>query len=210
MISDKVVVRRLGLVNYQDAFDRMRLFSSKRDDDTVDEFWLLQHQPVFTQGYSCRHVPVGSTDIPVISTDRGGQITYHGPGQIIVYLLLDIKRRNQGIRNLVHLVESAVIAILDSYGVEGETRPDAPGVYVLGQKIASLGIRIARGCSYHGLSLNVDMDTAPFMLIDVCGIRGLEVTTFRQLGIHADINEVEEHCISSLSDKLGYHKIVYS
>ena len=210
MITDKVVVRRLGLVNYQDAFDRMRLFSSKRDADTVDEFWLLQHQPVYTQGYSCKLVPVGSTDIPVISTDRGGQITYHGPGQIIVYLLLDLRRRNQGIRNLVHLVESAIIAILDSYGVEGETRPDAPGVYVLGQKIASLGIRIARGCSYHGLSLNVDMDTAPFMLIDVCGIRGLEVTTFRQLGIHADINEVEENCISRLSDKLGYNKIVYS
>ena len=210
MINDQVVVRRLGLVNYQDAFDRMRLFSSKRDADTLDEFWLLQHQPVFTQGYSCKRVPVGSTDIPVIPTDRGGQITYHGPGQIVVYLLLDIRRRNQGIRNLVNLVESAIIAILDSYGVEGETRPDAPGVYVLGQKIASLGIRIARGCSYHGLSLNVDMDTAPFMLIDVCGIRGLEVTTFRQLGIHAAINEVEENCISSLSDKLGYNKIVYS
>ena len=210
MKNDQVVVRRLGFVNYQDAFDRMQLFSSKRDADTVDEFWLLQHQPVFTQGYSCKHVPVGSTNIPVIPTDRGGQITYHGPGQIIVYLLLDIRRRNQGIRNLVHLVESAIIAILDSYGVEGEIRPDVPGVYVLGQKIASLGFRIARGYSYHGLSLNVDMDTAPFMLIDVCGIRGLEVTTFRQLGIHADINEVEEKCISSLSDKLGYNKIVYS
>ena len=145
----------------------------------------------------------------MVATDRGGQITYHGPGQLIVYLLLDIRRRKQGVRNFVLAIESAIIATLRHYRIEGQTRFKAPGVYVGEKKIASLGIRVSRGCTYHGLSLNVDLDPEPFRAIDVCGIKGLEVTTLRMLNGNCDMNEVQIHCAEELARQLGYRTIVY-
>ena len=187
----------------------MQDFTKTRTSETVDEFWILQHDSVYTQGYSCSQLPLAHTSIPVVATDRGGQITYHGPGQLIVYLLLDIKRRNQGVRNFVLAIESAIISTLRHYRIEGQTKFKAPGVYVGEKKIASLGIRVSRGCTYHGLSLNVDLDTEPFRAIDVCGIKGLEVTTMRILNGDCDMNEVQIHCAEELARQLGYRNIAY-
>ena len=196
-------------MKYQRTFDQMRRFSTERTCETPDEFWLLQHFPVYTRGYSCTDELLEPSDVPVIPTDRGGQMTYHGPGQLVIYLLLDIKRRNQGIRNLVSNVESAVVSVLESYGVRANTRPNAPGVYVDNRKIASLGIRITRGCSYHGLSLNVDMDTTPFEHIVVCGMSDLEVVTMRCLGIEEHLENIADRCVGYLRESLGYSKLRY-
>ncbi len=206
-LERRVVVRRLGLVPYQDTQQAMKRFTARREPDSDDEFWLLQHHPVYTQGYSCSQVPFHPTAIPVIKSDRGGQITYHGPGQIIVYLLLDLKRRNQGVRHFVRRIEAAIIAVLARCGVDGKTRPDAPGVYVQGSKIASLGLRIHRGCSYHGLSLNADMDLSPFENIEVCGIQGLNAVSLRALGVKHGSDRIEDYCIQELSRKLGCEPI---
>ena len=207
MTSNQVVVRKSGLVPYQQAFDEMRRFSVERDSDTADELWVLEHEPVYTLGYSCKSRPRGITKIPVISTDRGGQITYHGPGQLIIYLLLDVTRLQQGVRHLVSSIEAAIRDVLQGYGIYSELRENAPGVYVDGEKIASIGIRISRGCSYHGLSLNVDVDTEPFESIDVCGIPGLKVTNLRRLGCTEPKESIQERCITSLCRHLNYETI---
>ncbi len=199
----RVVVRRLGLIQYQETLQAMQRFTAQRAPDSADEVWLLQHPAVYTQGYSCTQVPLNPTTIPLVKTDRGGQLTYHGPGQIIIYLLFDLKRRKLGIRHIVHTIEAAIVAVLARCGVEGKVRPDAPGVYVQGNKIASLGLRIHRGCSYHGLSLNVNMDLSPFKNIEVCGIQGLDVVSLRKLGVKHDIQVIEDYCIHELSQKLG-------
>ncbi len=204
----RVVVRRLGLVNYEVTLEYMKQFTSKRDPNTVDEFWLLQHDAVYTQGYTCTQVPHNPTTIPVIKTDRGGQISYHGPGQLVLYLLLDLKRRKQGIRHFIHTIETAIIAILARCGVYAEVRPDAPGVYVQQRKIASLGIRVHRGCSYHGVSLNVDMDLSPFRNIEICGIKGLDVISLRQLKVKQDIQSIENYCVEEFSQLLEYESVV--
>ncbi|WP_232334957.1 lipoyl(octanoyl) transferase LipB [Pseudohalioglobus lutimaris] len=156
----------------------MREFTDSRDANTPDELWLLQHPRVFTQGQAgkAEHV-LAAGDIPVIQVDRGGQVTYHGPGQWVLYLLVDIKRRGMGVRNLVSLIEAAIVLALAEYGIAAAPDPKAPGVYVDGEKIASLGLRVRRGCSYHGLSLNVDMDLEPFQRINPCGFEGLRVTS---------------------------------
>ncbi len=187
----------------------MQAFTSSRDAQSNDEFWLLEHEPVYTQGYSCGQLPFAPTQIPIVATDRGGQLTYHGPGQLVVYLLLDIRNRNQGVRNLVSAIESAIVTLLRGYGIQGETRSKAPGVYVEDCKVASLGIRVSRGCTYHGLSLNVDMDTRPFKGIDVCGFRNLEVTTLQKLGVDRDLKSVRLDCAEELSRELGYRYISY-
>ena len=175
-------VRRLGLQPYQPVIAEMHAFSAQRTADTVDELWLLQHERVFTQGQAGKpeHI-LARGDIPVVQSDRGGQVTYHGPGQLIVYFLLDVKRREAGVRTLVDLIEQSVLRVLASYGIEGELMRSAPGVYVGGQKIAALGLRIRRGCSLHGLSFNIDMDLAPFSRINPCGYAGLESTQLRNL-----------------------------
>ena len=176
------VVRKLGLADYQPVLDAMREFTDQRDADTPDELWLLQHPRVFTQGQAgkAEHV-LAPGDIPVIQVDRGGQVTYHGPGQWVIYLLVDIKRSGVGVRALVTLIENAIVCLLAEYGIESAPRADAPGVYVDGDKIASLGLRVRRGCSYHGLALNVDMDLEPFQRINPCGYEGLQVTSMAQL-----------------------------
>jgi lipoyl(octanoyl) transferase len=177
-----LLTRELGLVEYAPTLEAMRAYTDSRDRESPDELWLLQHPRVFTQGQAGRaeHL-LAPGDIPVIQVDRGGQVTYHGPGQVVIYLLLDLKRRALGVRALVDLIEQSVVQLLSGYGIEAEPRPDAPGVYVAGEKIASLGLRVRRGCSYHGLALNVDMDLEPFQRINPCGHQGLRVTSMASL-----------------------------
>ena len=179
------VVKRLGLVDYESTWQSMRDFTLQRTADTPDELWLLQHPPVYTLGVAARaqHLPRFDNGIPVVKTDRGGQITYHGPGQLVVYLLLDMKRHALTVRPLVRLMENAVIDLLAEYGVTAGGRVDAPGVYAGNAKVAALGLRIRNGCCYHGIALNAEMDLAPFRAIDPCGYPGLAVTQTRDLGI---------------------------
>ena len=186
-----LVHRCLGLQEYETVWRQMRDFTDSRTPETPDEAWLLEHPPIFTLGQAGRrHHLLDPGNIPVLQVDRGGQITYHGPAQLILYLLLDLRRRGLGVRQLVSLMEQAVIGLLGSYGVEARARRDAPGVYVAERKIASLGLRVRRGCSFHGLSLNVDMDLAPFDMINPCGFRGLEVTQTSDLGIDAPVDDI--------------------
>ena len=171
-------IRRLGQVDYLDTWQAMQEFTNQRDHDTDDELWLLQHPQVFTQGQAgkAEHLLMPG-DIPVVQSDRGGQVTYHGPGQWVLYLLVNLRRNGLGIRDLVDLIEHSIVAVLADYGIDSAPRPDAPGVYVKGEKIASLGLRVRRGCSYHGLALNVDMDLEPFSRINPCGHEGMAVTS---------------------------------
>ena len=179
----------------------MQQFTSGRSDGTPDELWLLEHPPVYTLGLAGRdeHLPRTANGIPVVRIDRGGQITYHGPGQVVVYLLLDMKRRSLSVRPLVRLMEQAVIDLLADHGVNAVFRADAPGVYVDQAKIAALGLRIRRGCCYHGLALNVDMDLAPFRDINPCGFPGLDVTQTSDLGITASPDVMGEQLIQHLA-----------
>jgi lipoyl(octanoyl) transferase len=194
-------VRRLGRVDYQSALQAMQSFSLGRVADTRDEIWLLEHPPVYTLGIAGRpeHLPRAASDIPMIKTDRGGQVTYHGPGQIVAYLLLDLRRRGLSVRPLVRMMEGSVIDLLAAYGIAASGRVDAPGVYVDGAKIAALGLRVRNGCCYHGLAFNVDMDLSPFRSIDPCGYPGLAVTQARDIGIR-DTMEV-------LGEKLSRHLV---
>ncbi len=182
MAAAPLLLRRLGQVEYAPTLARMREFTDTREADTPDELWLLQHPPVFTQGQAGRAEHLLDTDaIPVVQADRGGQVTYHGPGQWVVYLLLDLQRRQLGVRDLVSLIEHSTIRLLAEYGIQAALRPGAPGVYVADAKIAALGLRVRRGCSYHGLALNVDMDLEPFSRINPCGYADLPVTSMAQL-----------------------------
>ena len=172
----------LGKVDYQQTFESMRKVTRERDDSTADQLWLLQHDPVFTQGISgkAEHL-LSPGDIPVIQIDRGGQVTFHGPGQLVVYVLFDLRRAGKNVRQLVTDLEQAIIGLLEDYEIAAAANPRAPGVYVDGRKIASLGLKVSRGCSYHGLALNVDMDLQPFSRINPCGHPGLEVTSMAAL-----------------------------
>ncbi len=192
VIPPAPAVRFLGVAEYQPTWDAMRQFTAWRKPDTRDEIWLLQHPPVYTQGQAGKpeHL-LNAHDIPVVKIDRGGQITYHGPGQIVMYVLLDLRRWGLNVRQLVRLLEQAVIDLLASHGVGAEGRDDAPGVYVNGAKIAALGLKIRNGCCYHGLSFNVDMDLTPFSPINPCGYAGLRVSQARDLGITTPFDELE-------------------
>ncbi|HEY2591906.1 MAG TPA: lipoyl(octanoyl) transferase LipB [Steroidobacteraceae bacterium] len=178
-----VILRRLGLVEYEPTWRAMQRFTDERDASTPDEVWLLEHPPIFTLGLAGKleHV-LAPGDIPVIQTDRGGQVTYHGPGQLVVYPLLDLRRLRLGVRELVMALEDAVIGYVAGLGIEARSRRDAPGVYVEGRKLASVGLRIRRGASYHGIALNVNMDLEPFGRINPCGYAGLEITQLAALG----------------------------
>jgi lipoyl(octanoyl) transferase len=185
-------VRRLGQVEYEPTWRAMQAFTAARAGATRDELWLLQHPPVYTLGQAgkAEHL-IAPTDIPVVAIDRGGQITYHGPGQLVVYVLVDLRRRGYGIRELVTRMEQAVIDFLAAQGVTAARLPGAPGVYVDGAKIAALGLRVKQGCTYHGLALNLDMDLAPFAAINPCGYAGMRVTQCRDLGIAMPLAEAE-------------------
>ena len=178
------IVRNLGLSDCQTTWRAMRRFTDARTEKTADEIWLVEHPPVFTLGQAGKpeHL-IAETDIPVLKIDRGGQITYHGPGQVVMYTLIDLRRRGLGVRQFVGALEEAVIALLDDLGLTGVRREDAPGVYVGGAKIASLGLRIRRGSSYHGVALNVDLDLEPFNLINPCGFPDMPVTRLKDLGV---------------------------
>lgn len=187
-----VVIRHLGCVPYEPTWHAMQNFTQTRDADSPDEIWLLEHPSVFTQGQAgkAEHV-LAAGDIPVVQVDRGGQVTYHGPGQLVAYILVDVRRAGQGVRDLVSRIENTLIDVLSQYGVAAEAKPDAPGVYVAGNKIASLGLRIRRGCSFHGLALNVDMDLQPFHRINPCGYAGLKMTQLRdEIQQSVDLSEV--------------------
>jgi lipoyl(octanoyl) transferase len=181
----------------------MQAFTAARGPDTADEIWLLEHPPVFTLGLAGKREHILQvSDIPIIPIDRGGQVTYHGPGQLVAYLLLDLKRRGYGVRELVQRMEQAVIDLLADYGIEGQRRDKAPGVYVSEKKIAALGLRIKHGMSYHGLALNVDMDLTPFGYINPCGYEGLEVTQLSALGVQDSLGEVSARLLARLEARL--------
>lgn len=181
----------------------MQAFTEQRTADTVDEFWLTQHPPVFTLGLNgkAEHL-LAPGDIPVVQCDRGGQVTYHGPGQIVLYLLLDLRRRNLGVKSLVHKMEQAIIDVLAQYGIDAQRKTGAPGIYVEGAKIAALGLRVRKGCSYHGLSLNVDMELEPFSRINPCGYAGLPTVQMRDLIPAPDTAALSQALLESLQNQL--------
>lgn len=186
-------MRRLGRVEYEPTWRAMQDFTARRTADTPDEIWLLEHPPVYTQGQAGKpeHL-IAATAIPLVPIDRGGQITYHGPGQIVAYVLVDLRRRGYGVRELVTRMEQAVIDLLAAQGVAAARQPGAPGVYVDGAKIAALGLRVKHGCTYHGLALNVDMDLTPFAAINPCGYAGMPVTQCRDLGVTLTLPQAEQ------------------
>ncbi|MDP3585322.1 MAG: lipoyl(octanoyl) transferase LipB [Thiobacillus sp.] len=192
-------MRGLGRVAYVPTWRAMQDFTAQRTTDTPDEIWLLEHPPVYTQGQAGKpeHL-IAATDIPVVPIDRGGQITYHGPGQLVAYVLVDLRRRGYGIRELVTRMEQAVIDLLTDHGVVAARQPGAPGVYVGGAKIAALGLRVKHGCTYHGLALNVDMDLAPFAAINPCGYAGMAVTQCRDHGVQLTLPQTEQALTQAL------------
>jgi lipoyl(octanoyl) transferase len=209
MTAETVIVRHLPESDYGSIFQKMQQFNQQRDSSTQDEIWLLQHPPVFTLGLNGKkeHV-LDAGNIPLVQTDRGGQVTYHGPGQLIAYILFDIRRNKRGVRELVNCLEDAVIDLLVEDGIQAVARKDAPGVYVDGRKVAALGLRVKKGGCYHGLSLNVDMDLAPFKRINPCGYEGLEVTSMRELGLTHNIKQIEQSLLDSLCRHFEIQNIV--
>ncbi|WP_257276211.1 MULTISPECIES: lipoyl(octanoyl) transferase LipB [unclassified Endozoicomonas] len=203
----KLNIRYLGRQPYEPVFEAMKAFSEQRDEQTVDEFWFVEHDPVFTQGQAGKpeHV-LAPGDIPVVQVDRGGQVTYHGPGQLVVYLLMDVRRSGSGPRKVVSAIENAIIKVLASYGVESCARPDAPGVYIDGAKIAALGLRFRQMRSYHGLSINLDMDLEPFTRINPCGYEGLQVAQLREFRNPVQWDEVSSRLLECLMEELGYNE----
>ena len=202
----ELVVRHLGLADYLPTLEAMRRFTAERDESTPDEIWLLQHPRVFTQGQAgkAEHL-LAPVDIPVIQVERGGQVTYHCPGQLVAYLMLDLRRKKLGVRELVTAMEQALVDVLAGYGIEAAPKADAPGVYVAGDKIASLGLRVRNGCSFHGLALNVDMDMAPFQRINPCGYAGLKMVQLKDLLETApSLDEVAQRLEPALRERLGY------
>jgi lipoyl(octanoyl) transferase len=192
-------VRHLGLVAYEPTWRAMQAFTQARDAETPDEIWLVEHPAVFTLGLAGRREHVlAQGDIPVVATDRGGQVTYHGPGQAVAYVLLDLRRLGIGVKTLVNKLETAAIEALARFGVEGARVAGRPGVYVGGKKIAAVGLRVARGCTYHGLALNVDLALQPFTRIDPCGYPGLESTSLAAEGARASISEVQRELAAAL------------
>lgn len=202
--SAPCIVKRLGRVEYQQTAAAMRAFTSRRDADTADELWIVEHPPVYTLGVGAdlAHGPKGLNHVPVVRSERGGEITYHGPGQVVLYALFDLARRGIRVSEFVALLEQAVIDLLAECGVAAQRRAGAPGVYADGAKVAALGLRVSRGRCYHGMALNVDMDLAPFSAIDPCGFPGLRVTQTRDLGVRRSPQDLGERLGAILIGKL--------
>ncbi len=210
-INEQVLIRELGIEPYQPTWEKMQAFTAERDESTRDEIWLLQHEPVFTQGQAGKAEHLISTgDIPVVQVDRGGQVTYHGPGQLIVYLLINLRRRKMGVREIVDVMEKSLVALLADYGIDAYAKPDAPGVYVNDAKIASLGLRVRRGCSFHGLALNLDMDLEPFLRINPCGYAGMQMTQLAELTEMPPINQLMKDLVNHLVNKIGYNQVSFT
>ena len=210
--SHFVLIRQQqGLVPYLPTYQAMQNFTKHRDDETFDEIWLLEHGPVYTLGQTGRREHLIHTgNIPVHVVDRGGQVTYHGPGQLVAYVLMDVKRRHWTIKQLVYALEQAVIDYLTTIPLRGERRDRAPGIYIQGQKLSSLGLRISRGCSYHGLSLNIDMDLSPFSGINPCGYTGLRMTQLHDLGINQSVRQITLDFLPYLLSTLDYSSFVWT
>jgi len=211
MISQPLIVRQLGRQSYVPVWQAMQAFTDNRTSETDDELWLVEHDPVFTQGQAgkAEHVLMPG-DIPVVQVDRGGQVTYHGPGQQVAYFLIDLRRKKIGVRQLVSAIEDSVVALLAKYDIESAPRADAPGVYVGDKKICSLGLRIRKGSSFHGLALNVAMDPEPFLRINPCGYAGMEVTQVREQGGPEVLEIVGKDLIDAVAEKLNFESISWS
>jgi lipoyl(octanoyl) transferase len=205
-----LIVRSLGQQPYTETWEAMKAFTASRDADTVDELWCLEHPSVFTQGQAgkAEHILLPG-DIPVVQVDRGGQVTYHGPGQLVIYLLINLTRRKQGVRALVDDIEQSIVATLAGLGIDAAPRPDAPGVYVDGAKIASLGLRVRRGCSFHGLALNVNMDMGPFSRINPCGYAGMPMCQVRDFQAGATVADLERRLVKELVQRLGHEQVMH-
>ncbi|MBV7300521.1 lipoyl(octanoyl) transferase LipB [Enterovibrio paralichthyis] len=208
MQQNRLIIKQLGLRPYQPTWQAMHDFTDSRDAETTDEIWLVEHEPVFTQGQAGKAEHLLETgDIPVVQSDRGGQVTYHGPGQQVAYFLIDLKRKKLGVRELVTAIENIVIDTLAHFGIESRARPDAPGVYVGDSKICSLGLRIRRGCSFHGLALNINMDLSPFLRINPCGYAGMAMTQTVDLGGPASLAELYPVLVEKLTSHLSYDQV---
>jgi len=209
-IAEALIIRDLGLVDYESTWAKMQQFTDQRDESVVDEIWLLEHPPVFTQGQAgkAEHL-LFPGDIPVVQVDRGGQVTYHGPGQLVAYVLLNIKRRGLGVRHLVTLIEQSIIDTLGAYQVTAYAKPDAPGVYIAERKVASLGLRVRKGCTFHGLALNVDMDLSPFKRINPCGYAGMEMIQTKDLGGPQTMADAKQTLSNQLVRLLNAHHVSY-
>ncbi|MBS9838091.1 lipoyl(octanoyl) transferase LipB [Vibrio alginolyticus] len=210
-MQHQLVVKRLGRQDYEPVWKAMHEFTDQRTEETRDEVWLVEHNPVFTQGQAgkAEHL-INTGDIPVVQSDRGGQVTYHGPGQLVVYFLINLRRKKLGVRDLVTTIENLVINTLKAYNIDSAARPDAPGVYVAGKKICSLGLRIRKGCSFHGLALNVNMDLTPFLRINPCGYEGMEMVQVSQFGGPDNVEAVEKQLIEELVTLLDYEQVEFS
>ncbi len=208
-MTPTLFIRRLGRTEFESTWRAMQDFTTARNAEMPDEIWLTEHSPVYTLGLNRKDVRMPTRDdIPVVNTDRGGKITYHGPGQTIIYLLIDLKRKGMNVRQLVSAMENSVVTLLAEMNVPALARADAPGVYVHDKKIASVGLRLKKECCYHGIALNVDMDLSPFSAIDPCGYRGLEVTQLRDLNIHLSQAETAEKLLKYLTKELGYSDLI--
>lgn len=204
-MSNELIIRHLGRQPYEPVWHAMQAFTDERDSDTIDELWIVEHDPVFTQGQAGKEEHLlAPGDIPVVPVDRGGQVTYHGPGQLVVYFLLDIRRLKFGVRQLVNHIEDTIIDALAPYQITANSRRDAPGVYVDGDKVCSLGLRIRRGCSFHGLALNVNMDMEPFSRINPCGLTGIKMVQTSDLGGPDSFEKAAEVVVNQFVERIGY------
>ncbi|AAW85238.1 lipoyl(octanoyl) transferase LipB [Aliivibrio fischeri] len=217
-MNKRLVVKNLGRQDYEPVWKAMHTFTDERDENTCDEVWLVEHNPVFTQGQAGKEEHVlAAGDIPIVKSDRGGQVTYHGPGQLVAYVLINLRRKNIGVRELVTHIENTVINTLSHFNVESAARPDAPGVYVDNKKICSLGLRIRKGCSFHGLALNINMDLSPFLRINPCGYAGMEMIQLHDLvkdnmtveNKAEHVEDVHPLLIKELTTLLDYTDIEY-
>lgn len=206
----KLHVHHLGLQSYENIWHDMQQFTDNRTAETDDEIWFVQHPSIYTLGKNgkAEHIIGTVKDIPVLAVDRGGQVTYHGPGQLVIYVLLDLSRLKIGVRALVTQLEQSIIDLLSLYGVNANSQKDAPGVYVEQKKIAALGLRVRKGCCFHGLAINVDMDLTPYESINPCGYEGLEITQLANLVEYVDINKVTKQLLSILSQRLKYNHLI--
>ncbi len=210
-MSDTLEVLELGMQDYTSCMHKLREFTTNRDKHTTDQIWILQHHPVFTQGQAGKpeHI-LNPGDIPIVQSDRGGQVTYHGPGQLIVYFLIDLPRKRINVRNFIDSIQQSVISLLASYDIQGYSDPEAPGVYVEGKKLCSIGVRVRKGCTYHGISLNVDMDLEPFKRINPCGYTGMEISQISNYVQPISMAAIIERVIPIIQNKLSYPTIKYA
>ena len=207
-MQKSLIIRNLGRCDYQATFDAMHQFTNDRTDVSADEIWLVEHHPVFTQGQAGKIEHLLNTgDIPVVQSDRGGQVTYHGPGQQVAYILINLRRKKLSVRDLVSHIENTIINTLSHFGITSNARPDAPGVYVDQRKVCSLGLRIRRGCSFHGLALNINMDLTPFQRINPCGYAGMEMTQTALLNGPYELMDVQPVLIEELTKLLDYPQV---